>query len=108
MLRAQVIEVEALGTEAHADHPRLRGAEGGGGADVRGPLDEDDVPGIDEHARHEVEALLAALRHQHLAGRGHDPLGRRVLTDGGEERRQPARQDVLEGRRAFAGEDRPR
>ena len=69
VLRAQVVEVEALRPEADADHPRLGGAEGGGRADVGRPLDEDDVAGIEEHARDEVQPLLAALGDQHLARR---------------------------------------
>ncbi len=105
MTLAEMVEVEAVGTEAHADHPRLRGPEGGGGADVRGPLDEDHVAGIDEHARDEIEALLAAFRDEHLVRRRHHSLRRGVIPHRDQERGEAAREDVLERSRAFARED---
>ena len=49
MAAAQVVHVQAVVEEPDAHHARLRGAEGGGGADVGGQLHQDHVTGIDEH-----------------------------------------------------------
>jgi hypothetical protein len=70
----QGVGVEAVVVHRHVADLDLVLRERGQGAHVRGPLGHDHVARVAEHARDEVQGLLRALGHDHVAAGSPDPL----------------------------------